>query len=30
MLQYGPDVFDQEYFKVKSFPANMPDIWKAQ
>uniref|UniRef100_A0A914VWX6 Glycoside hydrolase family 5 domain-containing protein n=1 Tax=Plectus sambesii TaxID=2011161 RepID=A0A914VWX6_9BILA len=24
---YGPDVFNQAYFKVGNFPANMPDIW---
>lgn len=26
---YGPDVYDQPYFQVGNFPANMPAIWNA-
>lgn len=24
---YGPEEYDQAYFKVSTFPNNMPDIW---
>lgn len=27
---YGPDVFDQSYFRNIAFPYNMPAIWQAQ
>lgn len=25
---YGPDVYEQQYFKAPGFPANMPAIWE--